>query len=74
MRDVNNTYTKYIAIEKGEKVLHTRLTNALYRCMQSAMLWYVTFKGYLEGMNFKINPYNPCVANNMIDGKQYTIL
>ena len=39
----------------------------------SAMLWYKQFRKDLEGVNFKFNPYDPCVANRMIDGKQHTI-
>jgi hypothetical protein len=27
----------------------------------------------LQGLGFKLNPYNPCIANMMVDGKQYTI-
>ena len=29
--------------------------------------------GYLEAYGFKINPYDPCVANKMIGGKQLTV-
>jgi hypothetical protein len=32
-----------------------------------------TFTGTLEGMGFKLNPYNPCIANLMMHGKQCTI-
>ena len=41
--------------------------------MQSAILWYNTFKTCLEGLGFKMNRYDPCVANMDIDGKQCTI-
>ena len=41
--------------------------------MQSAMLWYETFKGSLKVLGFKLNAYDPCVANKMINGKQCTI-
>ena len=51
-----------------------RITKALYGCMQSAMLWYETLKGYLEGMGYKINPYNPCVTNKAIDGGKCTVV
>ena len=40
--------------------------------MQLAMIWYNTFKGYLEEMSFKINSYNPCVTN-MIMNKDYAV-
>lgn len=41
--------------------------------MQSAILWYDTFKGCLEDKCFKVNKYDRCVANKVINGKQCTI-
>jgi hypothetical protein len=73
MCKVNPKYESYIGYENGKKVLYMKLIKALYGCMQSAMLWYETFKGCLEGLGFKLNPYDPCVANKMVDGKQCTI-
>ena len=37
------------------------------------MLWYKLFSEHLEKMGFKINPYDPCIANKMVNGKQCTI-
>ena len=37
------------------------------------MLWYELFSGTLKDMGFMLNPYDPCVANAMIDGKQCII-
>ena len=50
-----------------------RQHKALYGCIQSALLWYNMLCGELKHMGFKINPYDPCVANADIDGKQCTI-
>ena len=69
----NETFKNYVSIEKGKKSLYLQLTKALYGCMQSALLWYETFKDCLEEMGFKLNPYDPCVANKVIDGNQCTI-
>lgn len=56
------------------KVLYVRLAKApLYGCIQSALLCYKLFSSTLEGMGFEINPYDPCVANKMDQGKQCTI-
>ena len=41
--------------------------------MQSALLWYQTFKGCLSELGFTINPYDPCVANKTINKKQCTV-
>ena len=36
-------------------------------------MFYEKLVGYLEAYGFKINPYNPCVANKMLGGKQLTV-
>jgi len=41
--------------------------------VKSALLWYELFTETLIDMGFELNPYDPCVANCMIDGKQCTI-
>jgi Reverse transcriptase (RNA-dependent DNA polymerase) len=67
------SYARFMTMEKGVKVLYARLNKALYGCVQSALLWYTLFHDTLKTMGFKINPYDPCVANCMIDGSQCTI-
>ena len=74
MCKVNKEYKKYVGLERGKKVLYMELKQALYGYMQSALLWYETFTTQLIQMVFKLNPYNPCVANKQIEGKQCTIL
>ena len=70
---VRPEYKKHVIMEKSGKVLYLRLTKALYGCMQSALLWYNTFKEALLKMGFVLNSYNPCVANKVIQGHQCTI-
>jgi len=41
--------------------------------MKSALLFYRKLVADLTSLGFEINPYDPCVANKMIDGKQMTI-
>ena len=56
------------------EVLYVRLVKALYGCVKSALLlWYELFAGNLKKMGFTLNPYDPCIANAIIDGKQCTI-
>ena len=71
--DISAEYEQYVAVESGKRVLYLKLKKALYGCMQSAILWYDTFKGCLQDMGFKLNKYDPCVANKTINGKQCTI-
>ena len=73
MCKVSDKYKEFVGMENGKRVLYLRLKKALYGCMQSAILWYDTFKGALQEMGFQINKYDRCVANKTIDGKQCTI-
>ncbi len=41
--------------------------------MKSALLFYRKLVADLTSIGFDINPYDPCVANKMIDDKQMTI-
>ena len=70
---MNKGYKKFVTTETGKPVLYMKLLKALYGCMHSALLWYHTFKNKLEKIGFKLNPYDPCVANKIIDGNQCTI-
>ena len=74
MCKANNKYKAYITYEKGVKVLYLKLLRALYGCIESALLWYELFASKLSKMGFTINPYDKCVANKMINGRQCTIV
>ncbi len=66
-------YRHYVILEKGKSVLYLRLQKALYRMMKSALLFYKKLVSELREMEFEINPYDPCVANKMVNGTQMTI-
>ena len=70
---LNRSHEQNVVIENGKKVLYVRLIKAIYGCVKSALLWYEMFATSLKDMGFVINPYDPCVANCMINGKQCTI-
>ena len=60
-------YQKYIITSsKGEPMLYVCLSKALYGLLQSALLFYRKLCSELEDHVFKVNPYDPCVANKMI--------
>jgi len=73
MCQVNPKYEKFVVIKNGKKVLYLQLLKALYGCVQSALLWYNLFTNTLVQMGFKLNPYDLCVANSQIKGKQCTV-
>ena len=63
-----------MSYEIGKPVLYVRLQKALYGCLKIALLFYEKLVVYLEAYGFSINPYDPCVSNKMIGGKQLTVL
>ena len=68
-----DTYGKFIEYHKGKPILYVVVLNALYGILVAAILWYQKFRKDLEGIGFVFNPYDPCVANRTINGKQQTI-
>ena len=71
--EVNPSYANYVVLDHGKKTLFLRLKKALYGCVKSAMLWYELFVSVLLDLGFTLNPYDSCVANCLIGGKQCTI-
>jgi hypothetical protein len=60
--------------KKGVSQLIVQCQNALYGTMIASLLYYRKFTKRLTNDRYIINPYDPCVANKMIDGKQMTIV
>jgi len=67
-------YRNYIITSaKGDPMLYVRPSKALHGLLQSALLVYRKLRSELEDYGFEVNPCNPCVANEMINGKQMTV-
>jgi hypothetical protein len=67
-------YKPFVARNKnGVKQLLVQCQNTLYRKMVASMLYYRKFVKSLTDIDFVINPYDPFVANNTIEGQQMTI-
>jgi hypothetical protein len=67
-------YKSYVSQDKkGNKQLLVQFQNTLYGTMVASLLYYQKFVKSLTDIDFIINPYDPCVANNIIEGKQMTI-
>ena len=69
--DLYRPYIIYSA--KGVPMLYVCLSKALYGMLRAALLFYKKLRGELESMRFKVNPYDPCVANKTIKGAQCTV-
>ena len=63
----------FLVMKKAQKKLYIQINKVLYGCTQSAILWYKLYSSTLKDMGFELNPYNPCVANTNIEGKQCTV-
>ncbi len=66
-------YRKYIRMEKGRMVLYVQFMKALYGTLKAALLFWKRLSSQLRKWGFELNPYDSCVANKMINGKQCTI-
>eukprot|EP00957_Ditylum_brightwellii_P078671 5981757-Ditylum_brightwellii.AAC.1 len=74
VKTASNVYQKYLGVGKDNKpVLYVQLRKALYGYLKSALLFYKRRVGNLQAYGFKINPYDPCVANKIVNGKQMTV-
>ena len=74
MCQVNPEHTVNVIYENGKKVLYMAILKAIYGCIESALRWYELFSQTLKKEGFVINPYDRCVANKIINGKQCTIV
>jgi hypothetical protein len=69
-----NVCKSYVTSEKkGTKQLLVQCQNALYGTMVASLLYYRKFTKSLMSVGFEINPYDPCVANKIVNGMQMTI-
>jgi hypothetical protein len=69
-----NLYRKYITIDRKVKaILYVKMQKAIYGLQRSALLFYRKLVADLESTGFVINPYDPCVANKVINGEQMTV-
>jgi len=68
-------YRKYIWENRRWKLmLYVKLRKALYRTLQAALLFWRLLSDTLIEWGFKLNEYDKCIANKMINGKQCTII
>ena len=56
----------YITYENGKAVVYLELLESLYGTLIASLLFYKKLRKDLEAISFKLNPYDPCVANKMI--------
>ena len=79
MCEGNKEYKKHVVYKinkRGKKIkcLYVKVLRALYGCLESVFLWYELYSDTLKELGFVINPYDRCIVNKMISGKQCTIV
>ena len=65
-----STYARYVSKENNSPILYVRMVEALYGMLTLALTFYEQFKNDIEEIGFQINPYEPCVANKIVNGGQ----
>ena len=70
----SSTFGPKVVFENKKKIIYVRVLKAIYGMMEAALLWYKRFRGELEGIGFKFNPYDPYVANRTQEGTQHTVI
>jgi hypothetical protein len=69
-----DVYGPYVAVgKKGKKQLLVQCLTAFYGTMVALLLYYKKFVKSLKSKGFKLNPYDPCVANKQEKGEQLTV-
>jgi len=66
-------YKTFITYEDEAPVIYVEVLKAIYGLLESALLFYKKLRSDVEKIGFKVNPYDPCVANMMVNGNQLTI-
>ena len=69
-----DTYQKYVHHKRGQAQIYCKLNVALYGTLKAAILFWKKLSKRLKEMGFTINPYDWCIANNIINGSQCTIV
>jgi hypothetical protein len=66
-------YEPYVVYEGKEKVMYVELLKALYGTLRASRLFWEKLTGKLLEWGFVPNPYDACVVNKTINGKQCTV-
>eukprot|EP00957_Ditylum_brightwellii_P072747 5529268-Ditylum_brightwellii.AAC.1 len=66
-------YKDYVVYKSKNKVLYMRMLMVLYGMMVSSMIFYKKYRDIIKTIGFILNPYDMCIANRNVNGKQHTI-
>jgi hypothetical protein len=70
---LDNSYDPYVTMDKDMKVPYVHVLKAIYGMLVSALLVYKKFASDLIKYGFNLNPYDPCIADKMVNDTQMTV-
>ena len=70
----DSKWKKHLRKENGKWVIYVICKKAIYGTMNAALLAYKKLAKLFRSWNFKMNPYDACVWNKLVNGKQFTIV
>ena len=65
---------KHLRKENGRAVIYVKCNKAIYGTLNAAILAYKKLTNHLKEWGFKVNDYDPCVWNKMVNGSQLTVV
>ena len=74
MCNINLEHKNNVRYEKLQKVLYMLVFCAIYGCIELALQWYKLYLEKLTEKGLKLNLYEICVANKLVNGKQYDLV
>lgn len=66
-------YREHVIMENGKSVLYAELRKVLYGMLQASLKFWEQILDDLIGLGFTVNPYDWCVANRIVNGRQQTV-
>ena len=67
-------YGPCVCTYKGRRFIYAKAIKAIYGTLRAALLFYQLFSGELKKWGFTANPYDACMMNKIVNGKQLTIV
>lgn len=67
-------WKKYLRMENRQYVIYVICNKAIYSTMNDALLMYKKLAKMFTDWGFTMNPFDPCVWNKDIGGKQFSFM
>ena len=72
--EINSSLKKRIVYSKiGQKYMYRKLNKTVYGTLLGAILFYKKLATQLHDWDYIMNPYNACIFNKTVNGKQITM-